>query len=243
MLTRRSAASRRARGIDPGRFIAYIGTSPDNLDRAIAGLRGEISSHRRRARESRRNSRTAKAYLTGSFVFHFQKNLQIADFLVEAEIYALGFDYLEKYPELIRDITVDDITRAVARKYIDPERLTTVVVGPVDEHGRVMNDKLKRIEGSRRIEFMQISIYKEFLMKSHHSRSERVLAFRMLAGSVAAAVAGATNLPLPRALKRREHHRARSEKAFELSCVGRAGRAVHFQPIESHCGALSRFAA
>ena len=28
-------------GLDPGRFIAYIGTAPDNLDRAISGLRGD----------------------------------------------------------------------------------------------------------------------------------------------------------------------------------------------------------
>ena len=116
-------------GIDPGRFVAYIGTSPENLDRAIEGLRKEIA---RIVREpvSQEEVEAAIAYLTGSFVFHFQKNLQIADFLVEAEVYALGFDYLEKYPEIIRSITVDDVSQ-VARKYIAPDCLTTVVVGPV----------------------------------------------------------------------------------------------------------------
>ncbi|HST20466.1 MAG TPA: pitrilysin family protein, partial [Blastocatellia bacterium] len=110
-------------GIDPGRFVAYIGTSPENLDRAIEGLRKEIV---RIVREpvSQEEVESAIAYLTGSFVFHFQKNLQIADFLVEAEVYELGFDYLEKYPEIIRNITVDDISE-VARKYIAPDCLTT----------------------------------------------------------------------------------------------------------------------
>ena len=123
-------------GIDTGRFIAYIGTSPENLDRAIEGLRKEI---KRIVEEpvSETEVETAKAYLTGSFVFHFQKNLQIADFLIDAETYDLGFDYLEKYPELIRGITVSDVTR-VARAYLDPDHLTTVVVGPVDERGRVI---------------------------------------------------------------------------------------------------------
>jgi zinc protease len=74
----------------------------------------------------------AISYLTGSFVFHFQKNLQVADFLVEAEVYALSFDYLEKYPEMIRNVTIDDVAQ-VARKHIDPEHMTTVVVGPVKE--------------------------------------------------------------------------------------------------------------
>jgi zinc protease len=120
-------------GIDPGRFIAYIGTSPENLDRATEGLRNEIA---RIVKEPVSSSEveSAKAYLTGSFVFHFQKNLQIADFLVEAETYGLGFDYLEDYPEIIRNVTDEDVTR-VARKYLDPEHLTTVVVGPIDEKG------------------------------------------------------------------------------------------------------------
>lgn len=123
-------------GVDPGRFIAYIGTSPENLDRAVEGLRREI---KRIVEEPVAGDEveSAKAYLTGSFVFHFQKNLQIADFLVEAETYGLGFDYLEEYPKLIRGVTDEDVTR-VAREHIDPEHLTTVVVGPVDELGNIV---------------------------------------------------------------------------------------------------------
>ncbi len=123
-------------GIDLGRFVAYIGTSPENLDRAIEGLRKEIA---RIVGEpvSQEEVEAAIAYLTGSFVFHFQKNLQVADFIVEAEVYALGFDYLAKYPEMIRNVTVDDVSR-VARKHIAPDCLTTVVVGPVKE---VMKDE------------------------------------------------------------------------------------------------------
>jgi zinc protease len=123
-------------GVDPGRFVAYIGTSPENLDRALEGLRREI---RRIVEEPVEESEVemAKSYLTGSFVFHFQKNLQVADFLVEAETYDLGFDYLEKYPEMIRAVTVQDVTRA-ARQYLDPEHLTSVIVGPVDERGRII---------------------------------------------------------------------------------------------------------
>lgn len=123
-------------GIDPGRFIAYIGTSPENLDRAAAGLRHEI---RRIVEEpvTVDELESAKAYLTGNFVFDFQTNAQIASFLIEAEIYGLGFDYLQNYPKLIRAITIENIAE-VARKYIDPRCLTAVVVGPVDENGQVI---------------------------------------------------------------------------------------------------------
>jgi zinc protease len=123
-------------GIDPGRFVAYIGTSPENLDRALSGLRREIA---RIVKEpvSADEVAGAKAYLTGSFVFDFQSNAQIGQFLIEAETYGLGFDYLERYPEIIKAVTVEDVTR-VARKYLDPGRMATVVVGPVDEHGKLI---------------------------------------------------------------------------------------------------------
>jgi len=123
-------------GLDAGRFIAYIGTSPDNLEQALAGLRQEIT---RITKEpvTEKELASAKAYLTGNFVFDFQTNAQVAEFLAEAEIYHLGFDYLQTYPEKIRAVTIDDISR-VAREYLNPGALTTVVVGPVDESGKLL---------------------------------------------------------------------------------------------------------
>lgn len=123
-------------GLDAGRFIAYIGTSPENLEQALSGLRGEIT---RMAREpvTAHELESAKAYLTGNFVFDFQTNAQIAEFLVEAEVYGLGFDYLQTYPEKIRAVTIEEVSR-VAGSYLAPEALTTVVVGPVDELGNIV---------------------------------------------------------------------------------------------------------
>src|SRR5690242_5951497 len=76
----------------------------------------------------------AKDYLTGSFVFAFESSPQIARFLVHAEVYGLGFDYIEKYPGYIRSVTIEDISR-VAKMYLDSENYTLVVVGPVAENG------------------------------------------------------------------------------------------------------------
>jgi len=125
------ASITRSAGLDPGQFIAYIGTSPEFLPRAIGGIRREIE---RIVIEdvTEEELEDAKAYLTGSFVFEFETNAQIAAFLVSAEIYGLGFDYLQRYPELINRVSVRDVRRA-AQEYIDPENLTVVVVGPVEE--------------------------------------------------------------------------------------------------------------
>jgi zinc protease len=122
-------------GIDPGRFVAYIGTSPENLAKALDGLRREIYLIVT-AGVTQAEVDMARDYLTGHFVFDFQTNSQIAEFLITAQTYGLGFDYLQKYPERIRAITAGEVDR-VARKYLAPDCLTTVVVGPVDENGRV----------------------------------------------------------------------------------------------------------
>ena len=52
-------------------------------------------------------------------------------YATRAEATHAFFDYVEKYPDYIRAVTVDDISR-VARTYLDSENYSLVVVGPVD---------------------------------------------------------------------------------------------------------------
>src|SRR5438132_14209892 len=120
-------------GLDPGRFIAFIGTSPENRKLATEGLLNEI---RRIIEEpvTAQELQDAKDYLTGSFVFAFESSSQIARFLVHAQVYGLGFDYVEKYPEYIRAVTIEDVSR-VAKMYLDSQNYTLVVVGPVNTNG------------------------------------------------------------------------------------------------------------
>ena len=124
-------------GLDPGRFVSFIGTSPENMKLAIDELLNEI---RRIIEEpvSAQELQDAQDYLTGSFVFGFESSPQIARFLVHAQVYGLGFDFIEKYPQYVRAVTVNDVSR-VARKYLDSENYTLVVVGPVAEDGNLLN--------------------------------------------------------------------------------------------------------
>ena len=118
-------------GLDPGRFVAYIGTSPENTTLAIDGLLHEV---RLIIDEpvSPAELQDAKDFLTGSFVFAFESSAQIARFLIQASVYGLGFDYGQKYPGHIKDITADDISR-VAGLYLDTENYTLTVSGPMEE--------------------------------------------------------------------------------------------------------------
>lgn len=116
---------------DPGVFAAYIATSPSNTNRAIEGFLEEI----RRIRTEpvlQEELDLAKNYITGSYVFNFETSNQLAHYLVNVERYQLGEDFIWKFPQLIEQITVEDIQRAV-RQYLDPENYYIASVGKLTE--------------------------------------------------------------------------------------------------------------
>ena len=88
------------------------------------------SEEMRRMREqpvSEQELNDAKDYLIGSFPLRFDTNRKVASFLAQVEYYELGLDYPERYAELIRKVTRDDVLRA-AKQYLHPEELITVIV-------------------------------------------------------------------------------------------------------------------
>jgi zinc protease len=70
----------------------------------------------------------AKTYLTGSFPLQMDSTGAIAGLLVQMQLDQLGIDYLDKRNGYIQAVTLDQV-RAVARRLLDPERLTFTVVG------------------------------------------------------------------------------------------------------------------
>lgn len=122
----------RTASIDPGRFVAYIGTAPHNLQKAVDGMREQINLITNTA-PTNDEVESAKSYLTGSYVFEFETNAQLTSFMTAAELYGLGFDYPQRYLDEISRVTADDVLR-VARQHLYPEKLTLVVVGPVEEN-------------------------------------------------------------------------------------------------------------
>ena len=58
-------------------------------------------------------------------------NAGLAAALWNAEFYGLGLDYVERYPELIRAVTAEEVNAAI-RKYFRPDHLTIVIAGDVE---------------------------------------------------------------------------------------------------------------
>lgn len=110
-----------------GTFAFVMQTKNETAQEAIRIVRDEI----RRMREQRvteRELNDAKDYLTGSFPLRLDTNRKVASFLAQVEFFQLGLDYPVRYAELIKKVTPEDIER-VAKRYLQPDKLVTVVVG------------------------------------------------------------------------------------------------------------------
>lgn len=114
-------------GEEPGTFTAYIGTSPEHRQRAIDGFLAEIKRIRIEP-PAEQELQDVKDYLTGSFVFALERNNNLASYAIRAKRFGLGFDFLRRYPDLIRSVTRDDV-RAAAEKHLHPDRLVVVSAG------------------------------------------------------------------------------------------------------------------
>jgi zinc protease len=115
-------------GADKGRgiFELVMQTKNETALEAIHIANTEI----RRMREqpvTEQELADAKDYLTGSFPLRFDTNRRVANFLAQVEYFQLGLDYPERYPDLIRKVTREDV-QGVAQKYLKPETLITVIV-------------------------------------------------------------------------------------------------------------------
>ncbi|MFQ5904295.1 MAG: M16 family metallopeptidase [Candidatus Binatia bacterium] len=109
-----------------GTFQVAMQTKNETAEEAILIAKEEI----RRIREqgvSEEELKAAKDYLIGSFPLRLDTNRRVANFLAQVEFFDLGLDYLDRYPELIRQISQEDVLRA-AKRYLQPEKLIVVVV-------------------------------------------------------------------------------------------------------------------
>jgi zinc protease len=109
-----------------GSFRVGLQTKNESANTAIQEIIEEIKKIRSSPVSDTELS-DAQSFLTGSFPLRIETSGRIAGFLVAVEYYGLGMDYIEKYPLYINKITKNDVLR-VAQKYLDPEKVTLVVV-------------------------------------------------------------------------------------------------------------------
>jgi len=118
---------------EPGAFKVGMQTKGESAQEAVAKVREEIA-RMRETTVSEQELSDAKQYLTGSFPMKFDSNAKIAGLLAQIEFFGLGNDYLDTYKDRIDAVTAADVQR-VAQKYLSPDDLILVVVGPSAQTG------------------------------------------------------------------------------------------------------------
>ncbi len=112
-----------------GPWTIHAGVNPKNLPRAIDAILAEL--RRLRSEPVTQNElNEAKDFVTGSLWLGLETNDGIAGTLASIELYELGLDYLQRFPNIIRDITTEQIL-AVTQKYAMVENYALSVAGPL----------------------------------------------------------------------------------------------------------------
>lgn len=106
--------SRFSPGISAGPWVASIGVNPANVEKAVEGMIGIVSSFVEKG-ATQEELTTAQRYLTGSYPMRLETNGAVAGQLLEAELYGLGDGYIRRYPEIIAGLTLEEVNAAVAR--------------------------------------------------------------------------------------------------------------------------------
>lgn len=122
------AYSRLQGGLGPAPWFVSAGVAPDKVEQAISSIRHEIG----RIQEElvpEDELADSQAYRTGSLPVSLETNDGLANVITDIELYDLGLDYLQRFPELILAATPEQVQQAAAR-YLSTDQLAIAVAGP-----------------------------------------------------------------------------------------------------------------
>ncbi len=136
----------------PGVFVAGGETRSSATVPFIKGLKVEIE-RLQRSRITPQELEFAKDSTLNSFVFKFQSPSQTLSRLMRYEYYGYPIDFLSRYRRGVEATTIVDIER-VARLYLKPENLVTLVVG----NSSAIQPPLASLAGGDRLQTLDITI-------------------------------------------------------------------------------------
>ncbi len=125
-------------GMFPALFFSYVGTTPENMQTALDGIRREYGKLVREGPNDR-EIREALGWLRGDTLMERQGNRSLAEDLGSNEAMGVAYDFELRLLDEVKSITCEEIKES-ARKYCDPDNLVVSIYGPVNEQkGTAMN--------------------------------------------------------------------------------------------------------
>lgn len=107
-------------------FVAYIGTAPENLAVALAGLQQELA-RLKTTPLTKEELQVSKNKILGQYALGKQTNGQIAQTYGWYEVLGLGLDFDEAFPQAISAVTIEDIQSAAQRCFVEQ---SVSILGP-----------------------------------------------------------------------------------------------------------------
>jgi zinc protease len=115
-------------GFGRGPWLMRAGVNPRNLDSALASIQTEIKRFLADGPTPEEQTDGVSSLL-GALPRQLETNEGAAAVMGEIELYDLGLDYLERFPDIVRSLTREQVTEA-ARRWIDLDHLITSIAGP-----------------------------------------------------------------------------------------------------------------
>jgi len=113
--------------LQPGPFTIGLQTQKEQTDLALRVVRETLDRFLKDG-PTQAELDAAKSNLVGGFPLRIDSNRKILDYLIAIGMYRLPLDYLERWPERVQQVTVQQVRDAFER-IVRPEFLSTVVVG------------------------------------------------------------------------------------------------------------------
>ena len=111
-----------------GPFVITLQTRKDQaweaMDVALSTLEDFVANGPTEAQ-----LQAAKQYVIGGFGLNIDSNGELADYLAMIGFYGLPLDYIDRFPDEIEEVTLEQVRDALQRR-LTPSRTVTVVVGP-----------------------------------------------------------------------------------------------------------------
>lgn len=114
--------------IASGSWEVSAGVNPENLQRAIDLIVVELGRFVTEPVSAEELS-DSQANFIGRLPLSLESNHGVANALLNLERFQLGLDYYQRYPDLVKSVTPEQILD-VARQYLEPEKLVVISSGP-----------------------------------------------------------------------------------------------------------------
>lgn len=111
---------------DKGHILGYIGTKPETLEESKTEMERVFNELIEKEIPEDELNR-CKNYIAGRFLMDHERNVRQAWYLAWFEIMGKGYQFDEKYPEAIKNVTPKDIMKVANKYFLAP---TTVMLKP-----------------------------------------------------------------------------------------------------------------